>query len=223
VRSVTVGPHRAAQATDFDQGRIGLQAMEWHRDVTTPVDELRAQLRQQQVVLISDPARDQERIDEHPNDGDQHPHDRQRQNELRDRDAGALEIEVVGAEQPQEKPQYIGDERSLLVGLGMGVYRSFNRLEWQTISRGTVDAQKLSRALANRPRASLSSDRRLAVASGLANGSGGPLASIVGGLGRYAPATIGPALEKVSSELLSVGGPGVQFRLRGLGPVDNRS
>jgi len=117
VRSVTVGPHRAAQATDFAQGRIGLQAREWHRAVTTPLGELRAQLRQQQVVLISDPAGDQERIDEHPEESDQHPYDCQRQNELCDRDASALEIEVVGSEQPQEKSQYIGDERSLLVGL----------------------------------------------------------------------------------------------------------
>jgi hypothetical protein len=134
--------------------------------------QLRAQLRQQQVVLISDPAGDQEGIDEHPEEGDQHAHDRQRQNELRDRDAGALEIEIVGSEQPQEKPQYIGDERGLLVGLGMGVFRSFNWLEWQTISHGTVDAQKLSGALANPGGPSLSSDR-LGPAGGLANGRAG--------------------------------------------------
>jgi hypothetical protein len=63
---------------------------------------------------------------------------------LRDRDAGALEIEIVGSEQPEEKPQYIGDERSLLVGLGVGTYR----LDWQTISRGTVGTQRLFGALA---------------------------------------------------------------------------
>src|SRR5262245_9082595 len=78
---------------------------------------LGAELHGQQVVLVPDPARNQESIDQHPEERDQHPDDRQRQDELRNRDAGALEIEIVGAEQPEEKPQQIGGHDGFLVGL----------------------------------------------------------------------------------------------------------
>ena len=56
------------------------------------------ELHSQQVVLISHPVWDQECIDKHPNDRDQHPHNCKRQDELSDGDAGAFEIKIVADE-----------------------------------------------------------------------------------------------------------------------------
>src|SRR5262245_5373795 len=72
---------------------------------------LGAKLCRQQVVLPSDPTRDQECIDQDPNDRDDQPDDGEAQDELSYRHSGASQIEIVAAEAPQEEPQDIRDQR----------------------------------------------------------------------------------------------------------------
>src|SRR5262249_21672080 len=71
----------------------------------------------QHAVFAPNPAGDEERVNEMPEEVDHQSDDRQREHELSYGDAGAPEIEIVRAEVTKEEPQRIGCADILLVRL----------------------------------------------------------------------------------------------------------